>query len=162
MAECIIDKYSKQELESILENCKSMTEFARKIGYANYSSSNQRKITEVFEKYGIQKIHGRDFNPSFGIKDDNEIFVKDSNVSQHCLRDHYTKLYPPINCSICGMQAEWQGKPLTLILDHINDDHFDDRLENLRWVCPNCNQQLDTTGYKKNSFRKDKEEILLS
>lgn len=34
---------------------------------------------------------------------------------------------------------------MTLILDHINGTNTDDRLENLRWVCPNCNQQLETT-----------------
>lgn len=36
-----------------------------------------------------------------------------------------------------------------MILDHINGKHRDDRLENLRWVCPNCNYQLETTGFKK-------------
>ena len=41
----------------------------------------------------------------------------------------------------------WQGKPLTLILDHKNGNNRDNRLENLHWVCPNCNQQLPTTGY---------------
>lgn len=40
------------------------------------------------------------------------------------------------------------GKPLTLILDHINGYNKDNRLENLRWVCPNCNSQLDTTNAK--------------
>ena len=35
-----------------------------------------------------------------------------------------------------------------MILDHINGDNKDDRLENLRWVCPNCNYQLDTTNGK--------------
>ena len=43
-------------------------------------------------------------------------------------------------------QTKTQGKALTLILDHINGRNHDDRLENLRWVCPNCNQQLDTTN----------------
>ena len=41
----------------------------------------------------------------------------------------------------------------TLILDHIKGINNDDRLENLRWVCPNCNQQLETTG-SKNPNRK--------
>ena len=52
---------------------------------------------------------------------------------------------------------------MTLILDHINGSNHDDRLENLRWVCPNCNQQLDTTNGKnkvKTSVKiKIKEEI---
>ena len=37
---------------------------------------------------------------------------------------------------------------MTLILDHINGKNHDDRFENLRWVCPNCNQQLETTNGK--------------
>jgi uncharacterized protein with PIN domain len=49
-------------------------------------------------------------------------------------------------CSICGLLPEWNGKELTLILDHINGHNKDHRIENLRWVCPNCNSQLDTTG----------------
>ena len=35
-----------------------------------------------------------------------------------------------------------------MILDHINGYNHDNRLENLRWVCPNCNYQLDTTNGK--------------
>ena len=52
-----------------------------------------------------------------------------------------------------GQEPFWNGKEMTLILDHINGYRKDDRLENLRWVCPNCNQQLDTTG-SKNPNRK--------
>ena len=51
------------------------------------------------------------------------------------------------------MEPVWQGKDLTLILDHINGKNNDNQLTNLRWVCPNCNQQLETTGYKK--YRSD-------
>ena len=44
------------------------------------------------------------------------------------------------------MEAFQNGMPLVLILDHINGNNRDDRLENLRWVCPNCNMQLPTTN----------------
>ena len=50
----------------------------------------------------------------------------------------------------------WQGKSLTLILDHINGINNDDRLENLRWVCPNCNQQLETTNGKNKKVHRKK------
>ncbi|MGE0542259.1 MAG: HNH endonuclease [Dehalococcoidia bacterium] len=46
-------------------------------------------------------------------------------------------------CAICGI-SEWCGKPLTLHLDHINGKNNDDRLENLRLLCPNCHSQTDT------------------
>ncbi len=47
-------------------------------------------------------------------------------------------------CSICGSAATWQGLPLTLILDHIDGDPTNNRRENLRLVCPNCDSQLPT------------------
>lgn len=90
---------------------------------------------------------------------DEEVFCKNSGVSQITVRRHYFNgKYSPYVCSICGQEPFWNGKELTLILDHINGVHTDDRLENLRWVCPNCNQQLKTTGYKKMRVQeKDKE-----
>ena len=54
-------------------------------------------------------------------------------------------------CAICGL-IEWQNHPLVLQLDHINGNNTDNRLENLRLLCPNCHSQTDTyTG--KNAIR---------
>jgi len=47
-------------------------------------------------------------------------------------------------CELCQQGEEWMGKKMSLILDHINGDRFDNRLENLRIVCPNCNATLET------------------
>lgn len=58
----------------------------------------------------------------------------------------------PYICSMCGQAPEWKGKPLVLILDHINGINHDDRIENLRFVCPNCDSQLPT--YKRKNKRR--------
>jgi hypothetical protein len=47
-------------------------------------------------------------------------------------------------CELCGQGELWRGRALSLILDHINGVHDDNRLENLRVVCPNCAATLDT------------------
>ncbi|MBP3801351.1 MAG: HNH endonuclease [Clostridia bacterium] len=77
------------------------------------------------------------------------MFIENFTADQKTLRDWYLKgKYTEYKCDICGLEPFWNGKELTLILDHINGHNHDDRLENLRWVCPNCNQQLPTTNGK--------------
>ena len=57
-------------------------------------------------------------------------------------------------CYLCGLEPIWQGKPLVLVLDHINGDTYDYRIENLRLLCPNCNRQQSTfAGKNKGRYR---------
>lgn len=56
-------------------------------------------------------------------------------------------------CNLCGQRPMWKGKPLVLVIDHINGISNDHRLENLRLLCPNCNSQTDTfAGRQKKYF----------
>lgn len=45
-------------------------------------------------------------------------------------------------CSKCGQLPKWMGNPLTLDVDHIDENWLDDRAENLRFLCPNCHSQF--------------------
>jgi len=59
-------------------------------------------------------------------------------------------------CSECRLRPVWQGKPLMMVLDHINGKSSDYRIENLRLLCPNCNSQQDTfAGRNKRRLRSD-------
>ncbi|MCA1799704.1 MAG: HNH endonuclease [Actinobacteria bacterium] len=53
-------------------------------------------------------------------------------------------------CLWCNLGVEWNGKPLTLQLDHIDGDRNNNELDNLRLLCPNCHTQTDTWGGRAN------------
>ena len=85
-------------------------------------------------------------------KSDAEVFVENSTYPRHKLK-HRIIRYEMLEykCQCCGIGPEWNGKPMPLILDHINGINNDNRLENLRFVCSNCDSQLPT--YKSRNIR---------
>lgn len=58
------------------------------------------------------------------------------------------------SCYKCGLKDSWNNEPLVLQIDHINGDHFDHRIENLRMLCPNCHSQTPTFCSKNKGIRK--------
>jgi hypothetical protein len=83
------------------------------------------------------------------------------NNDKYC-RGNYTPKYfkndflkeQGYTCSICGCKQEHNGKPLVFILDHIDGNAANNRRDNLRCVCPNCDSQLETYKSKnKNGAR---------
>lgn len=78
-----------------------------------------------------------------------KVLVKNCNYSRKCLKNKlYKNNIKKRICELCSQGEEWNGKHMSLILDHINGVSNDNRLENLRIVCPNCNATLDTHAGK--------------
>jgi hypothetical protein len=55
-------------------------------------------------------------------------------------------------CEVCGLENEWRGQPLVLQIDHFNGCHFDNRPENLRFLCPNCHSQTASFGRRNRAY----------
>ena len=146
-----LDNYTVEEIKQIVAISDSYKDFARKIGYSNSPSGDTIKmITNFLQDFDTSHFYTKEKIE----RTEENIFIQKSTASQSTLRKWYIKgEYSPYKCSICNLEPIWQGQELSLILDHINGINNDDRLENLRWVCPNCNQQLETTG-SKNPNRK--------
>jgi protein-arginine kinase activator protein McsA len=88
-----------------------------------------------------------------------EVMVVGSKYARGHLKARLLKEGFLINtCAICGLGEMWNGKSITMRLDHENGVRDDNRLKNLRMVCPNCDSQLDTFSNK--NWRRTTRQIL--
>jgi hypothetical protein len=80
-----------------------------------------------------------------------EILVRGSSYSRSNLKKRlFAKGLKQRRCEMCGQDENWCGHTMSLILDHINGVPDDNRIENLRIVCPNCAATLNTHCGRKN------------
>ena len=80
---------------------------------------------------------------------DEQVFCENSQIDRNGLKRRLikNKLVPYV-CTGCLNNGQWQGKKLSLQLDHINGINNDNRPQNLRFLCPNCHSQTDTYAGK--------------
>jgi len=83
-----------------------------------------------------------------------DAFTENSQFRSH-LKDKIIKYnLLPYKCFACGIESCWNNLPLVLQLDHINGINNDNRLRNLRFLCPNCHSQTTTYAGSKIKGRK--------
>lgn len=157
----IIEKHGKQYLKNTIEKSSSMSDVLREYGLSTGGSASRDALKRLCLEWDISLVFTK---PRKSSRKDKctfeEIFCKNSKVAQTTLRKTVIKdnLLDNTKCSICGIKNIWNNKLITMILDHINGINKDNRINNLRFVCPNCNSQLRTTGSrnKKNNLYKKK------
>jgi|SRR5579859_1273845 len=144
--------HSDDQFIEIVKSSFSIREVLRKLDHALHGGS-YRSFKLRVKKLNIDTSHftgqghlkGKRHNWSKKI-DLSDILVANSNrvlttrIKQRIIADHLLKN----ECNKCGLQNYWQDGPLVLHLDHIDGDHFNHQITNLRLLCPNCHSQTPT------------------
>jgi hypothetical protein len=152
--------YSFSEVEAAVRLSTSVAETMRRLGM-NYRSSHHPRFAARLVALGIDTNHftGSGWNkgiPSNRRKTPDEVLCRKpqgcDKEETYILRRVLLEIGVPEVCVECGQRPEWNGKPLTLEIDHIDGDNLNDERENLRFLCPNCHSQTPT--YRTKNIRK--------
>ena len=127
-----------------------MSECCKAIGLSKNGSNGRIQIRKRCKELNIDCSHLSTSHPTSRInpqkQDLKDILIKNSTYNNRTalkkrLIDEHVLEY---KCAICGNKGEWNSYPLTLQLDHINGINNDNRVQNLRFLCPNCHSQTST------------------
>jgi HNH endonuclease len=150
-------KYTAEMLRPVVASSLSYAEVLRQLNLKQTGGS-QANIKRLVQKFDISTDHflGQSRNQGDGHRGGpgkaaaREILVLRDPLAHpekaYKLRRAMIETGIPYRCTLCGMEAVWNGKPLMLMVDHINGNRYDNRGENLRFLCPNCHSQTPTFG----------------
>lgn len=146
-------------ISNLIKHSLNKTDVLNKLNLKN-NGGNFNTLSSFIRKYNLDIEHFTKRNGGGLIvkKDINDVLsgiIPYSNTTNLKKRLYNEGLKFRL-CELCGQNEEWNGNKMSLILDHINGDRYDNRLENLQIVCPNCNATLDThcRGLKKKKVKK--------
>ena len=143
-------RYSEADARAAVAASRSFAEAIRRLGLRP-AGGNHALFKNWVAEWGISTDH---FDPYQSSREASrgtppeEILVKDSPYSRASLK---RRLFAAgLKQPVCELSEFWRGRRMALVLDHVNGVPDDNRLDNLRILCPNCNATLDTHCGRKN------------
>lgn len=149
-----IDEQERLKLESLVRDNNTYRQVMLGMG-VNDSSAGYKYLKRRIVAYGIDDSHflsrsevmKQKWNAGlvFNKQNNEDIFTLNSPTSRHLVKSRLIEgNIIEYKCVFCGNIGEWRNKKIALVLDHKNGISNDNRIENLRFVCPNCNATLAT------------------
>lgn len=147
-----LEDISKDEYKELCNESETYADVFRKLNISP-NGPQQRKLKKILFNHEIE-FFSKPGNNSSSIEERRNVSLENlkcrKSIKNRLLKERIFEE----KCSICGISNEWNGKKLSLQLDHINGICDDHRIENLRLLCPNCHSQTETFGAKR--FKKSK------
>ena len=146
---------TEEQIRTATQNSQSIADFCRAVGWQP-RGDNYKMFHKYVLKYNLDISHftGKCTNMGNKLKVGipiEEMFVKGRCVGTKVLKKKIIREnLLEYKCSHCGI-SEWNGKPLSLQIHHIDGDHFNNELSNLEFICPNCHSQTDNFSGKGNT-----------
>ena len=149
--------YTYEEFVEAVKTSISKREVLKKLGLTPHGG-NYRTFNNFVKKHNIDTSHfkgtGWSKNLKFGRKFPTEVYLNNERpISSYKLKNRLlVENFFEYKCTMC-QGTEWLGNPIPLELDHIDGNHENNNLSNLRLLCPNCHALTPTyRGKTLNNF----------
>lgn len=139
-------KYTREILEPLVAQSTSVAGVLRLLGLMQNGGAHAH-ISRSIKKFGLDTSHFVRFqNGAHQLRHTPEqILIRRPSGSNRPKRALLLRALSEVGmayvCAWCGLDGTWRGLPLTLEIDHIDGDFHNNRVENLRFLCPNCHRQ---------------------
>lgn len=147
-------KWTREVLEPVVAESTSVNEVLRRLGL-DPVGGHHTNISRRIKAWGIDISHFTSVarterqGHKARRRTPDELLVE--NTSDHARRVPGSRLKRALRelgmeerCTLCGIEPEWCGEPLPLEVDHIDGNWRNNRIENLRVLCPNCHSTTDS------------------
>lgn len=145
----IMKKWNNEQLIEAVKTSNTFIEVSRKLGLTTYGANSKtiKKYIKILQldtshfltigeqlKIARTLIGHMTFAELFSVNNVDRKYIKKKIIDDQLIE---------YQCQVCGI-SEWNGQKLSLHLDHINGINNDNRLENLRFLCPNCHSLTES------------------